>query len=169
MSNIKRVLCWHNFRSIFLPYLHLSAKSLYISPVINFSSLQWKRLKTFPNVTSFLLHPAVDSAKFYVNENKSTSQFFCEKVKFNKDHNWFGKVLNNINLKNSGAIAIPWFSTWQEFWRRTVFSRIVSAEPILFWIWKLQKTQTVAENLNFLGNKLIFSTPNTNSKSSFYW
>ena len=34
-----------------------------------------------------------------------------EKVKFDKDFNWLGKAFDIINLKNSGAITILWFST----------------------------------------------------------
>ena len=37
------------------------------------------------NATSFLLHTAVDSAKFNVNKNKTNNQSICEKVKIEKD------------------------------------------------------------------------------------
>ena len=57
------------------------------------------------NVTSFLLDS--QHSQLSVNQNKQNGQTFGEKVKLTEIFNCLGETFNNINLKNSDAIAIP--------------------------------------------------------------
>ena len=58
--------------------------------------------------------------------------------------------------------------SWRKRIQDTEFPQIVSAETILFWIWKLLKIQIVAANFNFLPNKLIFCCWNYMRKYDMY-
>ena len=63
---------------------------------------------------------AVSGCCCSINKNRPNNQNISEKVKFDKNFNWLGKTLCDINLKINGTIVIPQFSTiCGQFWWHT--------------------------------------------------